>query len=184
MICLPTGTQILVIGLLPPGNFSVSANYSIDGGIPETHSLVPLFGTDSIVGNTTFFTSAPLPFGSHTIDIVLLEAEQSRNYSIDYLEVITPLTVPAAHGPAAISGDKSGANVSAIVGGTLGSLSLVLCAALLYWLRRRSIHRRTALKEPEVFIRQEKHDHGKSYYEICNFQRKSENLIRHRTLQL
>lgn len=139
-----------MVGLLPPGNGSVSASYSIDGGPAQAMSLEPLSGTSSPVGNTTFFSSSVLPFINHTIDIAVTESGQGRNYSIDYLEIVVPsnagVTVSTSNGARA-----SKVNVSAIVGGIIGALAFILCIALLYWLwERRSTRRKFGSHEPEA----------------------------------
>lgn len=136
-----------MVGLLPPGNGSVSANYSIDGGPPQTMSLEPLSGTSSPVGNATFFTSSVLPFASHTIDIAVTESGQGRNYSIDYLEIV----VPSSAGGSTPNGAKtSEVNVGAIVGGIIGALSFILCIALMYWLWGRRMRGKTGTHEPQA----------------------------------
>lgn len=135
------------MGLLPPGNSSVSANYSIDGAAPQTMSLEPLSGTNSPVGNTTLFTSLVLPFANHTLDIAVTESGEGRNYSIDYLEIV----VPSNAGASTSNGERDSAiNVGAIVGAVTGSLIFILGLALLYWLWGRRFLRRTGSQDPEV----------------------------------
>lgn len=142
------------MGLLPPGNGSVSASYSIDGGPAQAMSLEPLSGASSPVGNTTFFSSSVLPLANHTIDIAVTESGQGRNYSIDYLEIV----VPANAGVSTSNGARaSKVNVGAIVGGIIGALAFILCIALLYWLwERRSTRRKIGSQEPEAVQSDEK----------------------------
>lgn len=154
------GTQIVVMGLLPPGNSSVSANYSIDGGPPQTGTLESLSGTRSPVGNTTFFTSPNLPFANHTIDIIVLETGHGRNYTLDYFEVITPSTLSESENSVPDIGATSKSKTGAIVGGVLGAVVLIFCVALLYWLWVCRCRRRINCREPAEIQSEGKDDYG------------------------
>lgn len=156
------------MGLLPPGHSSVSANYSIDGAAPQTMSLEPLSGTNSPVGNTTFFTSPNLPFANHTLDIAVTESGLSRNYSIDYLEIVIPSTLSSTEGSASNSKRDSRLNVGAIVGAVIGSLILILGLALLYWLWGRRFFRRTSSQDPETVQSDEKDPKGRGESRLLN----------------
>lgn len=155
------GTQIIVVGLLPPGNSSVSANYSIDGGPPQTETLESLSGTRSPVGNTTFFTSPNLPFANHTIEISVLGTGQGRNYTLDYFEVIIPSTLSESENSVPNTGATSKSKTGAIVGGVLGTVVLIFCAALLYWLWVCRCRRRRNFREPAETQSEGKDDYGK-----------------------
>ena len=88
------------------------------------------------VGNSTFFISPVLDYGDHTINIVVTQTGQGRNYTFDYFEVITPPTENASTS-SLIS--KKSLNVKAIIGGVIGGvafLSILLLAAIFVWKRR------------------------------------------------
>lgn len=130
------GTQIYVIGLLPPGNEPVSANYIIDGGPPQSKQLEASTGVTSFIGNETLFTSAYLPSGSHNITIVVTQTGHGRNYTLDNFYVIQS---PPSHTDASTlpSSSSKRSDAGAIVGGVLGAFAFFLLLAILFFLRRR-----------------------------------------------
>ena len=109
-------------------------------------------GTSSSEGNITLFKSSVLPFADHTLDILVVETGQGRNYSIDYFEVISNLP----------STGTSLAKVGAIVGGVLGAFAFLLCLALSYWLWRRRCRRERTSDNPEVVETPKMDEYGTS----------------------
>lgn len=99
----------------------------------------------------------------------MTESGQGRNYSIDYLEIVVPSTLSNV-GSATSSGARvSKVNVGSIVGGVIGTLILILCTALLYWLWGHRMRRKTA-QDPEVVqpdVEKPK-DHGEFRLESWN----------------
>lgn len=84
------------------------------------------------------FVSDPLPYGNHNLSIVVTETGQGRNYTLDYFDIIQPKTILDSAGPAESTVHSSKKpNVTAIVGGILGALVLLLTITLLYLLRRK-----------------------------------------------
>lgn len=136
------GTQVVVLGLLPPGDGPLSATYSVDGDPPISNIQETLTGPSLPLGNQTFFTSGVLPFGEHVVNVNVTQTGQGRNFTFDYFEVITPSSTSSPSVIATPGTKKNGTNVGAIVGGVIGGvafLSMLLLAFIFFWKRRPGV---------------------------------------------
>lgn len=114
----------------------MSANYSIDGGPPQSKQLEASTGVNSFIGNETLFTSEYLPSGTHNISIVVTQTGNGRNYTLDNFYVIQS-PPPQSDAKAQKSSSSGKNNTGAIVGGVLGAFAFFLLLAILFFLWRR-----------------------------------------------
>ncbi|KAI0336522.1 hypothetical protein GY45DRAFT_1315911 [Cubamyces sp. BRFM 1775] len=158
------GTSIAVYGSVAPADGAdppVSV-YSVDGGSPTSFSAPQVLHRADAV---QFFTSDPLPLGTHTLTINVTSASPIAPYYLDYLQYTTyaPPTLPS-NGPSSHAtsstptislsltgailaaspsstltpGSKHTAPTGAVVGGVVGGLALIcLLIALLHWRHSR-----------------------------------------------
>ncbi|OCB91501.1 hypothetical protein A7U60_g1236 [Sanghuangporus baumii] len=80
------GSQVTVNGYIFPGDATVSAKYSIDGGESETRTEASNSG-GQVYLSTDLFTSDALPLAQHSIRVEVDGTSSSRNYSIVYFLV-------------------------------------------------------------------------------------------------
>ncbi|EJC99230.1 uncharacterized protein FOMMEDRAFT_160824 [Fomitiporia mediterranea MF3/22] len=152
-LTMVVGTRILAIGMFPPGNDSLTANYSIDGGQP-TLSSVPFISQSTSLLYQQFFASQNLSSGLHNITITILETGPSRNYSFQSFTVFQDIAEGGSNtnSPHELDG-ASDTNIAAIVGGVLGAV-IVLLFCLLGWShfkrRRMSLLRRSTGTDESV----------------------------------
>lgn len=150
------GTQVEVISEVPTGNDPLVANYTIDDGTPTTRSEV---GVDSSGGiqSATLFASPQMEYGSHKLDISVLQTGGDRNYVLYYFAIFNGTENSGTSSSASSSStaplpsntsqtDDAGAanthhstNTTAIVAGVLGGLLFVAAILLgfLFYKRRR-----------------------------------------------
>lgn len=127
-----------MFGLLPPGDELVSADYSVDGGSPVSKALDALPGESLPIGNTTYFKSPALNMGSHNLTIRVTNTSLTRNYTLDYFDVATPIPVANTATAFSVKAGDAGVKVGVVIAGVLCAFILgVLMAFAFQWVRRR-----------------------------------------------
>ena len=117
------GTQVLVMGFMPTGQSPILVEFVVDGGVPTQNRMVGFSNTETI-GNQVLFKSDPMPAQSHTASILVKQAGNGRNFTLDYLLVV--------------GSDLHHTNLGAILGVCFGvtAFTLLFGSAYLWWRRR------------------------------------------------
>lgn len=127
------GSQIYVIGFVPPGEYPLLVDYIVDGGEAQTRSIIAS-KVNKTLGNQVLFESEVLPTQNHTFTVSVKQTMGRRNYTLDYFQVVGS-DIPAQQK------SSDGHNLGLILGlawGISTLLILSLGAFGLYWrLRRR-----------------------------------------------
>lgn len=150
------GTQIEVVGQVNSGQDPVVANYTIDDSSPTNRGEVGVDQSSSI-DSETFFASPEVEYGSHTLNVTVLQTGRDRNYVIWYFAIFngtasiggsnqTSSAVPFPSGTGRATDDTAtsdarNSDTAAILGGTLGGLlfvAVILLCFLLYKQRVRN----------------------------------------------
>lgn len=142
-----SGTQIHVIGVIPAGQGSLKANYTIDYGEPRTR-WEPTLTQNQSLPNQMLFLSEILDMGEHNLTVDILETGGDRNFTFQMFNVAMP-TIGMNKSmdnkmEKGVGGDKDsgnqGSNTAAIIGGILGSIIFLILAffcVFFFWRRRR-----------------------------------------------
>ena len=120
-----TGTQVLVMGFMPTGQSPMLIEFVVDGGTPSQNQMVG-FSNNVTIGNQVLFKSDPMPAQAHTASILVKQAGNGRNFTLDYLLVVDS------------DSDSHHTNLGAILGVCFGviAFSLLFGSAYLWWRRR------------------------------------------------
>lgn len=133
-----TGSQNFVLGLLPPGDGSVSADYSIDGGPPESKVLETLVNESLSLGNSSYFSLPPLSPGNHNLTITVTDTGRGRNYTLDFFDVLSLSTKSNDKLPSSGGSGTRNPDARVIAAGVLSAVALMVILAFgLRWIRRR-----------------------------------------------
>ena len=134
------GDQIQVLGMIPPGNGNLTANYSIDGYQVQTRR-VPALSQDQALIYQMLFVSPVLVDDNHNLTIDVLETGNGRNYTFQLFSIDTKDEGGKSQDfKGGDHANKHNSNTAAIVGGVLGSvifIFLVFLVAFYFWRRRR-----------------------------------------------
>lgn len=126
------GSQIFVVGLIPNGTDPITANYSIDGGPPQTRSVPSNNGCGPIPVDA-FFSMTGLEEGKHFINITMVELG-NRPFMFNYFAVDAPLAVassPKSDAKQSHAGELAGIVVAVV------ALLVFLSFAVFTVIRRR-----------------------------------------------
>ena len=141
--CRLQGTQVAVVGEIPPGQSSLVANYSIDDGEPVMKKEPALLGQNPS-NITVLFTSDTLAPGAHTLDIGVLQTTVNRSFTL-WAFFVKPSgndsQIEESQGDNH-RGIHTHANAGAIVGSVIGGLALLLLLTIgiVHRYRRRRSH--------------------------------------------
>lgn len=125
------GFQIHVIGTVPNGTEPISANYSIDGGPPQTRSIPTESGC--AINVDPFFKMTGLTEGRHNITIIVVEVG-SRPYMFNFF-ALDPKASPSDSENVQESRKlKAGEITEGVMAGVI--ICILLCVALVIFRRR------------------------------------------------
>lgn len=126
------GSQIYVVGFVPPGEYPLLIDYIIDGGEAQPRSIIASRANKTL-GNQVLFESAVLPTQNHTFSISVKGARGGRNYTLDYFQVV------GSDKP--VQQKTSNWHNLGLILGVAWGISILLIFSLgafgLYWRRRR-----------------------------------------------